>query len=179
MQPLALEDIDEKPQTKHIAPGTVQRLGDPNRIPPGFSCSSPPPQVQGETKHVLFANGATALTFLLEQQLDNFVSDWRAVGANAMVRVDGYASTPGSDELNGRLSCQRAKVVANAFNSPARAMPGIPNGSIESCMARETSEFGAEASNCRAWIYMVSSTAPLRHRLGAELCRKITFYKPP
>jgi hypothetical protein len=130
----------------------VQRLGDLTRIPPGLACGTanlaPPTTVD----RVLFGNRTTDPAPLDRVRIDNFIVNWRAAGGNVPVRVVGYASTPGTDELNWQLSCDRAQSVANELMNPAAGIPGIPAALITTVAQGETTEFGAEADNRRATI---------------------------
>ncbi len=137
----------------HTAPA-LQRRGDLGKVPPGLElrCELPSDSPASTVDFVLFPNDGSTLTPLQRMQIDNFVVNWRAAGANAPVRVDGFASTPGSDELNWGLSCDRAQAVFAELISPTSGDPGIPAGLIRTVAQGETTEFGTEANNRRATI---------------------------
>jgi outer membrane protein OmpA-like peptidoglycan-associated protein len=143
----------------HAAARTIQRMGDPSKIPAdmpaGCEIAANSPIA---TAFTLFANNASALTPLQQAEIDRFVAGWTAAGANTPVRVDGYASTPGSQELNWRLSCNRAQAVVAELMTPSNGIPGIPASFIRSLAQGETDEFGAEAENRRVSI---SAPTPL------------------
>ena len=137
----------------------LQRLGDESRKPEGLTCPLPTDSPPPETDRVLFPNKVSALTELQREQLDNLVYNWHAEGAGSRVRVDGYASSPGEDELNWPLSCDRAKGVAEALEHP-RSGPGIPPELISVYMHGETSDFGPAAQNRRVSIQIAVPVAP-------------------
>jgi outer membrane protein OmpA-like peptidoglycan-associated protein len=130
----------------------VQRLGDLTRIPPGLACGTANLAPPATIDRVLFGNRTTDPTPLDRVRIDNFIVNWRAAGGNVPLRVVGYASTPGTDELNWQLSCDRAQSVANELMNPAAGIPGIPAALITMVAQGETTEFGAEAENRRATI---------------------------
>jgi outer membrane protein OmpA-like peptidoglycan-associated protein len=110
----------------HTATSKIQRMGDPTKVPPGLDCEIAKDSPTTPTEPLLFKNAVSTLSGLQRAQIDNFVINWRAAGGNAPVRVDGYASTRGKDELNWRISCDRAKAVFNALTAPTSGTPGIP-----------------------------------------------------
>lgn len=131
---------------------SVQRLGDLTRVPAIFACSTANPAPPTTVDRVLFSNRVTDPTPLDRVRIDNFIVNWRAAGGNVPVRVVGYASTLGTDELNWQLSCDRAQSTANELMNPAAGIPGIPAVLITIVAQGETTEFGAEAENRRATI---------------------------
>jgi len=58
--------------------------------------------------------------------LDDFVKRWTADGTNKLVRIDGYASTSGTEDQNWGLSCSRAKSTLDELMHPSNGIPGIP-----------------------------------------------------
>jgi outer membrane protein OmpA-like peptidoglycan-associated protein len=139
------------PATPRHAPA-MQRLGDLTKVPPGLSCpvatSSAP-----ETDHILFPNRGVTLSPLQQAQIENVVRNWWATGASAPVRVDGFASQVGADELNWQLSCDRAQAVVAELRSPTSgAVSGIPASFITIFAQGETTEFGSDAQNRRVTI---------------------------
>src|SRR5918992_2074617 len=127
----------------------VQRLGDLARVPPGLTCATANAAPPATRERIRFGNQATAPSALDRVVIDNFIVNWRAAGGNVPVRVVGYASTPGTDELNWQLSCDRATSVANELMFPAAGIPGIPAALITIVAQGETVEFGAGAENRR------------------------------
>lgn len=138
----------------HPVSREIQRLGDLSKVPPGVEpdceIAKDSPTSRGEI--ILFGNKVSGLSNLHRRQIDNFVVNWRAAGASAKVRVDGYASTKGPDDLNWTLSCDRAKAVVEELTTPTSGTPGIPSGLIRTIAQGETAEFGEEAQNRRAII---------------------------
>jgi outer membrane protein OmpA-like peptidoglycan-associated protein len=136
----------------HSATSSVQRRGDITKVPKGLDCEIASDTAKSNVDNILFPNGAYNLSTLQKFQIHKFIMSWQAVGANAPVRVDGYASTSGTDEFNWRLSCNRAMEVASELVSPSSKIIGIPVGLIRTVAQGETAEFGSEADNRRATI---------------------------
>jgi outer membrane protein OmpA-like peptidoglycan-associated protein len=151
------------PRVEAAASNVLQRFGDPTKVPAGLGCpvaaSSP---VAPVTNVLMFAPGSFALNAVQIADLENFVRVWHDAGATDRVRIDGFASTEGTDEANWTLSCQRAEAVLAALTSPSsRTTPGIPAGFIEELAEGETNEFGAAASaNRRAQIATTLALPP-------------------
>jgi len=145
----------------HTGP-TIQRLGDLKKIPSDLSCEVAPNSPEPVVDNIMFENRISALSDLNRQQIENFVRNWRAAGANQTVRVDGFASSPGTDELNWRLSRERAQAVAEVLMHPSAAsgLEGIPNRFISVFMHGETSELGVEAENRRATLALFGGGSP-------------------
>jgi outer membrane protein OmpA-like peptidoglycan-associated protein len=135
----------------------LQRAGNELAIPPGLSCEPATDSPATATEVMLFPNAVSALTPEQRGLLDNVAANWNAAGDQPAVRVDGYASTPGEDADNWKLACERASGVTDALENPSSGDPGIPASAIESFMHGETTEFGAEAQNRRASIYVAPS----------------------
>ena len=141
------------PASIGAAAPAIARRGDPARLPPGgLACEVAVDNPPAVVERVLFGNLARTLTPLQRVQVDNFIVNWRAAGGNVPVRVDGYASTDGTDELNWGLSCDRAQDVVNELTAPAAGIPGVPAGLIRTVAQGETAEFGAAPENRRATI---------------------------
>jgi outer membrane protein OmpA-like peptidoglycan-associated protein len=138
-----------------------RRVGDLTQRPPGLPC---PPATNLPTSRITelsFSIGGATLSAAHKAQVEAFVGSWRALGGSTPVRVDGFASTDGSELLNWRLSCDRAqKVVAELLSPSSGRVPGIPSGSITFFAQGETDEFSKSdlAPNRRATI---SSPAPV------------------
>jgi len=148
----------------------LQRLGDTSKIPAGLSCSVALSGVPAAEDSILFPNANAALTPSQRLQVENFVLNWTADGASQRVRVDGFASTPGNDELNWRLSCRRAEAVAAELEHPSSAARGIPPSMISVFMQGETSEFGAEPDNRRVTLSFPARPAPPAPTPRARSC---------
>lgn len=127
---------------------TLQRAGDPTAIPPTVGCppaTTSPPTVSDA---ILFPNNVSVLSGADRSHLESFVTSWWASGATDSVRIDGFASTPGGEPLNWRLSCERAENVAAELAAPTSgAVAGIPASFLSVFMHGETAEFGSEAAN--------------------------------
>ena len=79
------------------------------------------------------------------------------------MRIDGFASKPGSEALNWQLSCERALAVKTELMKPLPALgEGIPESSIEVFMHGETTEFGDESQNRRVSLSLGPVPAPPR-----------------
>ncbi|HKR05317.1 MAG TPA: DUF4157 domain-containing protein [Bacteroidia bacterium] len=131
----------------------IQQMGDLSLVPSDLPCeiaSSSEPLSTGET--ILFGNRVTTLTADQIVLLDNLVYNWNVSGKSDEIRIDGYASRPGSEELNWRLSCSRAKAVANELIAPSDGSEGIPGSFIQVFAQGETDEFGAIPQNRRVTI---------------------------
>ena len=85
-----------------------------------LSQSVPPESVSSP---VLFANGSAALLPSAVRQLTKLLPQLR--GAGVTVVINGYASMPGTADLNYMLSYQRAASVGSFFESQ-----GIPESSL-------------------------------------------------
>ncbi|HEY2858182.1 MAG TPA: DUF4157 domain-containing protein [Terracidiphilus sp.] len=140
--------------------GTLRRLGDTSQIPMGLSCEVPQANSPPPSDFVLFANNSSALDDTARGKIANFVVNWRAASTAPRVRLDGYASEPGAQDLNWRLSCDRVTSVKAEMMSPsANPGSGIPAGQIDTYMQGKTSEFGADASNRRVNL-LLPNAAP-------------------
>jgi hypothetical protein len=111
---------------------------------------------------ILFPNAITTMTATDRAQLNNIVATWWANGGNQGVRVDGFASLPGSPALNWRLSCERARTVADALERPTGLLRGIPSTMISIFMHGETDAFGPEPENRRASVSFAIPTPTTR-----------------
>jgi outer membrane protein OmpA-like peptidoglycan-associated protein len=132
------------PHVGATASNVLQRLGDLTKVPRGLGCpvaaSTPAPPV---TNVFMFAQGSFVLSAVQIAELEDFVRAWHHAGASDHIRIDGFASTEGTDEFNWTLSCQRAEAVLAELTSPSsRTTPGIPAGFIEEFAQGETDEFG-------------------------------------
>lgn len=144
----------------HRPTSAVQRLGDLTKVPTGLPCPMATSSAPPETDHILFPNRGVILSPLQQAQIENFVINWRASGASTPVRVDGFASQLDTDEVNWRLSCDRALAVARELMHPSSETPGIPSNFISVFAQGETSEFGVETENRRVNISTPAPTPP-------------------
>src|SRR6266404_4317187 len=143
----------------------VQRMGDPAKVPAGLACPVATDSPSSSILEVLFPNAAAALTLGQKRSIQSFAVSWNAAGASTDVRVDGYASPAGTDELNWRLSCERAQAAASELSRPtAPGIPSVPSSRLNVLAQGETSEFSRiggtdpDAPNRRA---VISSPVPL------------------
>jgi outer membrane protein OmpA-like peptidoglycan-associated protein len=134
--------------------GHLRRLGDLTKVPAVLSCPIPPSSADKTDEYVLFPNSGTDLNGSQKVQVGNYVDRYHASGGKQTVRVDGFASEPGDDTLNWRLSCFRASSVRAELTHPSTTKtPGLPPFLVTAFMHGETREFGAEAQNRRATIF--------------------------
>lgn len=139
----------------------LQRMGDPSKIPPGLPCTPAPDSPASITEKVSFGNRGTTLSGLQKDQLENTARNWKAGGGNAPVRIDGFASRPGTEELNWRLSCDRALAVKAELTSPSSGrVPGIPENFITMFAQGEADEFGSDDEN-RVVTILVGASPPV------------------
>ena len=147
-----------------IGTARLQRLGDPTQAPAGMACPLAPDSPMGGGGTVMFGKAARTLTPGLQAGIAAFVGSWQASGANADVRVDGYASAEGTQAFNWQLSCDRALAVAREMITPSGsgAGPGIPSSFITVFAQGETTEFSATTPdpNRRA-VISVTFPAPV------------------
>jgi len=146
----------------HHSPPAIQRLGDVASRPADVDshCPMPPDSPQAVSEFIEFGNGATSLTPRDRGNITDLVRRWHADGGGQTVRVDGFASQRGADELNWRLSCQRAEAVVAELRRPSSDEPGIPDSFIVMHAHGETSEFGSEEHNRRATIALSGGSGP-------------------
>ncbi len=128
----------------------LQRLGDLSKIPPGMKCTPAPddPDPTMFKFDFLFGNEGSNLSTTQEAEIDNVVLNWWLTYGD--IRVDGYASTKGRDEINWPLSCDRALAVVNRLQNPKYGLRPIPANAIKYFANGETDKFGSEELNRRA-----------------------------
>lgn len=149
------------PLRKRLGRRRLQRLGDVSKVPLVLTCPVAPTGVPQAVDSVMFPNAVASLTTLQLSQIENFVVNWRADGGDQPIRVDGFASTPGSDELNWQLSCDRAQTVASELQHPTSGATGIPSSLISVFMQGETAEFGSTPeANRRVTLFMPTRQPP-------------------
>jgi hypothetical protein len=108
-------------------------------------------------RDIFFSVSNSTLTPSQILDVEAVVHSWHAARTNPTIRVDGFASTEGPDELNWRLSCDRAFAVANELVFPSSGTPGIPANYVEIFAQGETSEWsGSLAPNRRVTISTIS-----------------------
>ncbi|MEM7505607.1 MAG: DUF4157 domain-containing protein [Pseudomonadota bacterium] len=126
----------------HAARRAVRRLGDTSKIPRGMACPVPTSSpVLHDVSRIQFGLGGATLTPDARADLSTVAAGFHAMAGAIQLRVDGFASTDGSDEINWTLSCQRAEAVRAELQTPSDGSPGVPASSIELFAQGETSEF--------------------------------------
>ena len=129
------------PQRPRVStPCQVKPHGDTTQLPMMTSCpfdNAPP-------------NSAAALMFSVNssdtsasaQSIDFFKHTWRVNGANAPVKIHGYASVDGTETSNWALSCNRALAAQRELSQPTLdGQPGIPLSFIQIFAQGETNKF--------------------------------------
>jgi outer membrane protein OmpA-like peptidoglycan-associated protein len=146
--------------SSHQTGAVLQRLGDPTRKPSDVLCETAQSTVT-PSDSVMFPNRVSTLSSSARALIRHFVEGWRNSGGNVHVRVDGFASQPGTEELNWRLSCERAEAVARELMNPSSGIEGIPQGFINVVAHGQTSSRGADAAaNRRADITLGPAPGP-------------------
>ena len=141
--------------------GPIRRMGDVGKVPADLGCTIPDWNAAAD-EFVLFPNLETTLVAADKTKIGAYLDRHHETEPNKALRVDGYASEPGDDSLNWKLSCQRASAVMDELMHPsASKYPGLPKVAISLFMQGETVEFGPEAQNRRATIYSVSQVIPV------------------
>jgi hypothetical protein len=112
----------------------VQRQADISVLPKDLPCSAVTGAATPSGTNVFFSTNSTIGVF--GPDIDAFANGWVAAGAQALVSVDGYASTTGPQKLNWRLSCDRALAVRDALTAR-----GIPPAMIQVLAHGESNEF--------------------------------------
>jgi outer membrane protein OmpA-like peptidoglycan-associated protein len=163
----------------------IQRLGDLARVPAGLPCAVAPATPPNAIVEVLFPNSGTILTAGQKKLIQDFAVSWNASGASTSVRVDGYASPAGADELNWRLSCERAQAVAAELLVPSSpGIPAVPSGKLNIFAQGETSEFSRtggtdpDGPNRRAAISALPPPPPPQPVPAPALCPAVPTTTP-
>ncbi len=152
----ALQPVQRAP----LAPSDALE-GDPNQMPKVLSCPPAISSASAPTEILLFPNLGTTLTPMQEAQIAAFVEDWITGGEAAAVRIDGFASKPGSEALNWQLSCERALAVKAELMRPLPTVEkGIPENFIELFMHGETAQFGDESRDRRVSLSLGPAPTP-------------------
>ncbi|HEY1279281.1 MAG TPA: DUF4157 domain-containing protein [Acidimicrobiales bacterium] len=154
---------DGAPSITRVPAPVVQRAGDPTKVPRDLSCPVGTTSPSFPIVNVPFANNVGTFNTAQRAMVDDFVVSWSAQGRKTAVRVDGYASEPGDQELNWRLSCARASSTVAELMVPASgAVAGVPKDQISWFAHGETDEFSntEEAPNRVAVISSPPPPAP-------------------
>lgn len=142
---------------------SVQRSGNVSQLPGGFTCPIAQDSIS-ETMAVLFEHNSSHLTEQGRGIIGSTIDEWWNEGANALVRLDGYASEEGSQQLNWTLSCERVNVVYRALQQPTASNSGIPGAYVERFANGVSSAFGSRVGNRRVSIALsyqpISTSSP-------------------
>lgn len=141
-------------QGSSVATKRIQRMGDPSKIPP-MACDVANSSPGSSVLSARFPLSSSDLTPAQRKDIAALVASWQASGAADILRVDGYASNPGTDELNWQLSCARALSVANELRNN-----GVPDALISIFAQGETNEFGSQANNQVANVSIIGAPRP-------------------
>lgn len=140
--------------------GRIRRMGDVRKAPAGLSCTIPDWNAPAD-EFVLFPNMGTTLGAAEKAKLGAYLNRHHETEPNKALRVDGYASEPGDDTLNWKLSCLRASAVMDELTHPSASKYPESKIAISLFMHGETAEFGPEAQNRRATISSASQIIPV------------------
>ncbi len=130
------------PQTSSIPPD-LQLFGDPDEMPAGLACPPATDLPPVPSTPVQFSYDSSALSTAAVATIRDVVIRWHAAGGTDTVRLDGYASTEGSDAHNWTLACDRAMAVRGELMNTAGGVAGIPAANIDGNVFAhgETGEF--------------------------------------
>ena len=141
---------------KEQASNTVQREGDFSQIPTGIECPTPGPVTRSAGEELLFSRSNNALSTQAEAQIGIIVNNWRARGMSDIISVDGYASVRGPEDLNWRLSCERALTVETELINQ-----GVPPLFITIAAHGETDEFSFTSLDENRRVVVSMPVAPV------------------
>ena len=150
----------------------IQRLGDLSKVPP-IACDVANTSPNSFALTSLFPTSSSNLSIVQRNDIDIFVTSWQASGGTDVLRIDGYASTSGSDAMNWQLSCDRALSVANEMRND-----GVPDSMMEIFAEGETSEFGSQRNNQRATISLVGGNPIIPPAVLPPICPNVPTTTP-
>lgn len=104
--------INETVQKEELQETGIKEHGDLSQVPSDMGdcpIAITSPENEGA---VNYAISSYKLSPGVKESLTFFVNSWRDNGANAHIRIDGYASIDGKEAYNWQLSCNRAKALA-------------------------------------------------------------------
>jgi outer membrane protein OmpA-like peptidoglycan-associated protein len=126
---------------------------------PDLGCNSTKDPVTGVFRTVNFVVDKYDLIGDATTKIHESADEWRKRGSPGKVRVDGYASPEYQCEYNWRLSCHRARAVANELKNPSGG--NVPEGQIDVFAHGESLEAGNSLPpNRRATISLPSAPSP-------------------
>jgi Domain of unknown function (DUF4157)/OmpA family/Lysine-specific metallo-endopeptidase len=116
--------------------GMIQRQSDVRELPKGLPCvtvTGPGHPAGGST--VEFTT-ETSVSATGDAEITAFHSTWSAAGGTDDVSIDGFASTSGDQDVNWKMSCDRAQEVKSRL-----VALGIPAAKITTFAHGESTEF--------------------------------------
>ena len=123
----------------------IKEHGDITRVPADVSASCNIAETSpADEQRINYPTDSFTLNDITRATLDDFARRWNADGTNKHVRIDGYASTSGTEEHNWRLACSRANSVVQELTHPSNGTPGIPSRFISFFTHGETNRFSRE-----------------------------------
>lgn len=120
---------------------SIQRMGNLSQRPANLLCDVPTTSAAFVDTNILFSLNSSALTPTAIAAIATFIGRWTAAGANAPVRIDGFASKDGPEPLNWTLSCDRALLVEAELTAPSSGAAGVPANLVTVFAQGETDEF--------------------------------------
>jgi outer membrane protein OmpA-like peptidoglycan-associated protein len=134
---------------------SLLREADMSKAPSGLDCTLVTGAGTPSGTDVMFDHDSCAVTAAGQLAIRSFVTSWMS-GPQDLISLDGYASLEGPQNLNWRLSCNRA----NAVKGQLLALR-VPANRIQVDAHGETSEFGATLPlNRRVVISTISMPTP-------------------
>ncbi len=148
-------------QRQVSASPAIKEHGDVNQVPADVSrdCNIATAAPASEQK-VPYSHNSSRLNSTTKTILNEFTREWHRRGANADVRIDGYASVEGGESLNWRLSCSRALRVKNGLINPSDGSTGIPERFITIHAHGETNRF-SQARLAPNRLASITSSVPV------------------
>ena len=130
----------------------------------GLSCSVGSPTLVGPSEAVSFSINDSSI---LGGDVTNFVNNWRTSGGSEQIQIDGYASCDGPEELNWKLSCDRAMALKRELVSQ-----GVSPLLIHTIANGETDQFSSTnlSSNRVAEASIASSPGPRPEPKPERIC---------
>jgi outer membrane protein OmpA-like peptidoglycan-associated protein len=113
---------------------------------------------------IKFAVGSSSLDESHKAFIDDAVANWILSSSSQPVRIDGFASTDGSAEMNWALSCERARSVMAELLSPSSKGSGVPSSSISYFAHGETNRFSSSDTSQNRIAIVTGINVPERRR---------------
>lgn len=129
--------------------GVVQRqCATPSSRPPCDTIDPTPPAPSGTD--IFFGNGSSALDATDQTRIASFVTSWHNLGSINDIKVHGFGSISGTEAINWRISCARARAVKDELINQ-----GVASARIETLAHCESTLAPTEAGNRRAVLSIV------------------------